>query len=221
MNSTEYIKKERERNFRIISNKGNNLLVARNSKMEKEYFPVVYKKYSSCSNIFFNKINPIEKYDKKELNKDIENSKFKITLLNNVLNNINNKFLNMKISNYKEKISNNLIKIKNKFKKEILRYEKIIYLYKLNLFKTEENFLSVNIFKENIQKEELAFKNEKCKLIEKIIDLNILLYQYKKNTLTTENFYDLDINDLSTDEMLITKNNNVGKINKFYPFTNK
>ncbi len=89
-----------------------------------------------------------------------------------------------------------------------------------------ENSIDINKLKEDIEKEELIFKKRKCLLIQKIIDLNILIFQNKNNIKSNSDSeiensssfcYDNDIDDMSTDEMLITKNKNISKINNFSP----
>lgn len=185
-----------------------------------------YKKHNSYTNIFYNNsflydnINKINKKENKsKFIKDIEEANFKISLLNNMFSNINIKYLYTKIRDNKKKYKENILLLKNKFKKESKTYEKQIYLKKLRLFKIQDNFIHTNKLKENIQKEELLFKKQKCLLIEKIMELSITIQNQNKNfylnigSLILEN----NIDDISTDEMLITKNKNVSKINKFYP----
>ena len=142
--------------------------------------------------------------------------------------NTNRKYLYYKVENDKKKYKENLLILKKKFKNEDFINDKLLYLHKLKLFKIEENFINVNKYKEDILKEDLIFKKKKCKLIEKILELKIMVDQNKKNILDCNNQNknndssfginnDIDLDDMSTDEMLITKNTNIRKINQFYP----
>ena len=186
----------------------------------------LYKKHNSFTNIFYN--NPSKLHDninkvikneyRNKLLKNIEEAKFKISLLNDMLSRINNKYLFTKIKNNKIKDKENILLLIKNFKLETMIYQKKLYLYKLKLYKIQENSVCVNKLKENIQKEELSFKKQKCILIEKIIELSIKIHQNKK-TFSFSIFEDYslenDFDDISTDEMLLTKNNNILKFNKF------
>ena len=55
--------------------------------------------------------------------------------------------------------------MKNGFKLEKLHYKRIKYFYRLQLFKTQENFIDINKLKDDIKKEELSFKKQKITLI--------------------------------------------------------
>ena len=185
-----------------------------------------FRKNNSCSNIISknkklslatrdNNINMIKTKinDKSKLKNEIEKSNFKIKLLTRELYNIRNTL--RKIKN-----ENNLINLKNRFKLEKLHYKKIKIYYKLKLFKIQENFIDINKLKEDIKKEELSFKKQKMLLIERILELNNLIYI--NNNIKEDNKEEIslsdpekDIFDMSTDEMLTTKNSNICKINYF------
>ena len=162
-----------------------------------------------------NNMNNIMITDKNKIKNEIEKANFKISLLYSGLYNINRKLT-------KSRNEINLMYLKFKLKLEKIKYKKMIYYYKLKLFKTKENFININKLKDNIEKEELFFKTQKLYLIEKILELNTLIDNIKENNLDNRNensFSDSenDIYDMSTDEMLITKNNNICKINQFSP----
>ena len=162
-----------------------------------------------------NSMNNIMITDKNKIKNEIEKANFKISLLYSELYNINKKLT-------KSRNEVNLMYLKFKLKLEKIKYKKMIYYYKLKLFKTKENFININKLKDNIEKEELFFKTQKLYLIEKILELNTLIDNIKENNLDNRNensFSDSenDIYDMSTDEMLITKNNNICKINQFSP----
>ena len=197
----------------------------------------ISKKHNSYTNIFLNKkFLSIDQNNnnnatrresnKNKLIKEIENVKFRIALLNNKLVNSTKKYLYFKLINNKRKNSENIVLLKNKINTEKINYEKEIFWHKLKLFKIMENSISINKLKEDIQKEELLFKKRKCLLIQKIMELNILIFQNKNNIknnsdseieISSSFCYDNDIDDMSTDEMLITKNKNISKINHFSP----
>ena len=185
-----------------------------------------FPKNNSCSNLISNNkklsfttkeknIMNIIINNKSKLKNKIEKANFKIKLLTGELNYINKKLA-------KSKNEKNLINLKNGFKLEKLHYKRIKYLYRLQLFKTQENFIDINKLKDDIKKEELSFKKQKITLIEKILELNNLIYNINTNNLDNKeecSFSEIenDFNDMSTDEMLTTKNSNIFKINYFSP----
>ena len=233
------IKGEKMPSMSSLFNK-NNIIISKNSKkngscaniiVNNEFIPskLIDKNTTKNKNINIKiNINKNKNKDKNKLIKDIEDAKFEIVLLKNKLFNTNRKYLYYKVENDKKKYKENLLILKKKFKNEDFINDKLLYLHKLKLFKIEENFINVNKYKEDILKEDLIFKKKKCKLIEKILELKIMVDQNKKNILDCNNQNknndssfginnDIDLDDMSTDEMLITKNTNIRKINQFYP----
>ena len=195
------------------------------------------KNYSS-SNLFINNkyihfkskknnnnINDINinnlKLDKNKLKDKIENAEFRIKLLNNNLNKANKKYLLYKLYNTKRKLKENIYFLKVNFMKESQYYQNQINFCKLKISKAQEKSININIFKDEIKKEEIIFKTQKIELIERILELSCLILKMKTNKIykDTENSIspsENDNSDLSIDEMLISKNNNVGKISEFF-----
>ena len=245
--SFEFGKKEKdEKNKNINLNKNNYLEIKKEKRPNKTnlfnnnnlIFSQNITNKNSTSNIFVNneyissklKDNTTKSKNikKNKLIKNIEDAKFKIILLNNISFNTNKKYFQFKLENEKKKNKENLLLLKKKFKKEEYIHDKLLYLYKLKLLNIEENYINANKFKEDIQKEDLIFKMKKCVIIEKIMEIKIIIHQNKTNNLDYDNKNktdkssfginnDIDIDDMSTDEMLITKNKNICKINYFYP----
>ena len=183
-----------------INNSSSNILLKNKSFIPKKIYNIT-------------KIKP----NKDKINNEIDNATFRIRLLKNILSNTYKKCMCERINNYGRKNKENLILLKKKFLSENNKYQKFVYYYKLKLSKMPDNYIKINKLKEDVEKEELSFKEKKCLLIEKIFDLTILINQIKKNNIInnlekTISFSENDINDLSTDEMLITKNKNVSKI---------
>ena len=97
-----------------------------------------------------------------------------------------------------------------------------IFFHKLKLSKMQDNYIKIDKLKDEIEKQELEFKKQKCSLIDRILDLNIFIAQLSKNNNNILNKSDnsmtfSEINDLSIDEMLSAKNRNVHKITHFCP----
>jgi len=189
--------------------------------------PQQLPKNNSSSNILLNNISFIPKkiynitkikQNKDKINNEIDNATFRINLLKNKLSNTYQRSMcESSIYNYRRKNEENLKLLKKKFLSEKNKYQNFVYYYKLKLSKMQDNYIKINKLKEDTEKEELLFKEKKCLLIEKIFDLKIFINQIKNNNIINNleksiSFSENDINDLSTDEMLITKNKNVHKI---------
>ena len=162
-----------------------------------------------------NMINIKINNDKSKLKNEIKKANCKIKLLTGELNVIIKKLR-------KSKNENNLINLKNGFKLEKLHYKRIKYFYRLQLFKTQENYIDINQLKEEIKKEDLSFKKQKISLIEKILELYTFIYNINTKSLDNKEEYSFsetknDCINMSTDEMLTTKNSNIFKINYFSP----
>jgi len=165
--------------------------------------------------------------DKITLNREIDNSTRKIVLLNHWLSKTKNRLLRCRISNNRLRMGESLIVLKNKFRMENLEYNKYLKYYSLKLNTLKEKYIKVSKLNEEIKKEELSFKSKKCFLIEKILEMNILINYYKDLYKTKDDsgkksqysFSDskneMDYNDMQTDEILSTKNSNVTKMNQF------
>lgn len=229
LNSPRNLKNEKEDNKSISNNPQNGtkkILLSHHDNKTKYIYN--FRKNNSCLNLlpnnnksFFPRTNYHSKInlainDKNKLKNEIERANFRINFLSRELYKINIKLKQI----IKE---HNLIIFKNKIKYENIQYKKQLSFYKLKIFKIKENYIHINKLKENIEKEDLLFRKKKLFLIEKILDLNSLIYKIKGKNLIKKEYpfseRDNDINDnndMSTDEMLISKNNNIFKINNYF-----
>ena len=160
------------------------------------------------------------KPNKNKIKTEIENAKIRIKLLNNVLNNTMYKYRHQTIINYKKQNRDKLLYLKRNFLMENTILQNNIFFHKLKLSKMQDNYIKIDKLKDEIEKQELTFKKQKCSLIDRIIDLSIFIDQLSKNNNNILNKSDnsmtfSEINDLSIDEMLSAKNRNVHKITHF------
>ena len=130
------------------------------------------------------------------------------------------KYRHQTIINYKKQNRDKLLYLKRNFLMENTILQNNIFFHKLKLSKMQDNYIKIDKLKDEIEKQELTFKKQKCSLIDRIIDLSIFIDQLSKNNNNIMNKSDnsmtfSEINDLSIDEMLSAKNRNVHKITHF------
>lgn len=120
----------------------------------------------------------------------------------------------------KKNFETNLSLLKFRFKYEETKLKKIIFAYKIKLGFLRVNYIKKKKLVDNIEKEEINFRHQKCILAEKIIMQKLLNNEFNKakdSKGDNDSFSDLDndLNDTSTDEMLMTKNKNISKMTRF------